>query len=42
MPKRYRDIVGDGGSNILAQVEEIGARVRARMARDEYRARMGL
>lgn len=33
MPKRYRDIVGDGGSNILAQVEEIGGRVRARMAR---------
>ncbi|MFQ5847042.1 MAG: P-loop NTPase [Candidatus Methylomirabilales bacterium] len=33
MPKRYRDIVGDGGSNILAQVEEIGSRVRARMAR---------
>jgi len=23
MPKRYRDITGDGGSNILAQVEEI-------------------
>ncbi len=33
MPKRYRDIVGDGGSNILAQVEEMGSRVRARMAR---------
>ena len=33
MPKRFRDIAGDGGSNILAQVEELGARVRARMAR---------
>lgn len=33
MPKRYRDIVGDGGSNILAQVEEFQARLRARMAR---------
>ena len=33
MPKRYRDIVGDGGSNILVQVEELQARLRARMAR---------
>lgn len=33
MPKRYRDIVGDGGSNIIAQVEEAQARLRARMAR---------
>jgi ATP-binding protein involved in chromosome partitioning len=32
MPKRYRDIVGDAGSNILAQVEEFQARLRARMA----------
>lgn len=31
MPKRYRDIVGDGGSDILAQVEELQARLRARM-----------
>jgi len=31
MPKRYRDIVGDGGTNILAQVEERQARLRARM-----------
>ncbi len=28
MPKRYRDIAGDGGS----QVEELQARLRARMA----------
>ncbi len=33
MPKRYRDIVGDGGSNIQAQVEEFQARLGARMAR---------
>lgn len=33
MPKRYRDIAGDGGSNILAQVAECQARLRARMAR---------
>ncbi len=33
MPKRYRDIVGDGGSKILAQVDEFQARLRARMAR---------
>jgi len=32
MPKRYRDIVGDGGSNIVAQVEERQARLRVRMA----------
>lgn len=33
MPKRYRDIVGDGGSDILGQVEAIQGRVQARMAR---------
>ncbi len=33
MPKRYRDIVGDGGSKILAQLDEFQARLRARMAR---------
>lgn len=33
MPKRYRDIAGDGGSNILAQVEEFQARLRERMGR---------
>jgi ATP-binding protein involved in chromosome partitioning len=33
MPKRYRDILGDGGSNILGQVEESEARLRSRMAR---------
>lgn len=30
--KRYRDIVGDGGSNIAGQVSEQQARLRARMA----------
>lgn len=33
IPKRYRDIVGDGGSNIVGQVEALTGRVRARMAR---------
>jgi ATP-binding protein involved in chromosome partitioning len=33
MPKRYRDIAGDGGSDVLVQVEEMSARLRARMAR---------
>ena len=32
MPKRYRDIVGDGGSNIVGQVEAQQARLRARLA----------
>ena len=32
MPKRYRDIAGDGGSNIVAQVEAQQARLRARLA----------
>jgi ATP-binding protein involved in chromosome partitioning len=32
MPKRYRDIVGDGGSNIVGQVETQQARLRARLA----------
>jgi len=32
MPKRYRDIAGDGGSNIAGQVTEQMARLRARMA----------
>ncbi len=32
MPKRYRDIVGDGGSNVAAQVAEHTARLRTRMA----------
>lgn len=32
MPKRYRDIAGDGGSNIAAQVGEQHARLRARLA----------
>jgi ATP-binding protein involved in chromosome partitioning len=31
MPKRYRDIVGDGGSNITGQVAEQQARLRARL-----------
>jgi ATP-binding protein involved in chromosome partitioning len=31
--KRYRDIVGDGGSDIAGQIEEREARLRARMAR---------
>jgi ATP-binding protein involved in chromosome partitioning len=30
--KRYRDIAGDGGSNIAAQVEQQQARLRARLA----------
>ena len=33
MPKRYRDIVGDGGSNIVGQVEAQQARLRERLAR---------
>jgi len=32
MPKRYRDIAGDGGSNIAGQVGEQHARMRARLA----------
>ena len=32
MPKRYRDIAGDGGSNIAGQVAEQVARLKARMA----------
>ncbi|MGE3536348.1 MAG: P-loop NTPase [Candidatus Tectimicrobiota bacterium] len=32
MPKRYRDIAGDGGSNVAAQVAEHTARLQARMA----------
>ncbi len=32
MPKRYRDIVGDGGSNVAAQVAEQTARLQARLA----------
>ena len=33
MPKRYRDIVGDGGSNIAGQVEAQQARLRERLGR---------
>ena len=33
MPKRYRDIAGDGGSNIVAQVERQQARLRERLSR---------
>jgi ATP-binding protein involved in chromosome partitioning len=32
MPKSYRDIAGDGGSNIVGQVEAQQARLRARLA----------
>jgi ATP-binding protein involved in chromosome partitioning len=32
MPKRYRDIVGDGGSNIVGQIEAQQARLRQRLA----------
>src|SRR5947199_4997267 len=32
MPKRYRDIAGDGGSNVAGQVAEQIARLKARMA----------
>ena len=32
MPKRYRDIAGDGGSNVAGQVAEQVARLKARMA----------
>jgi ATP-binding protein involved in chromosome partitioning len=32
MPKRYRDIAGDGGSNIAGQVEAQQSRLRARLA----------
>ena len=31
--KRYRDIVGDGGSNIAGQVEAQQARLRERLSR---------
>jgi ATP-binding protein involved in chromosome partitioning len=31
-PKRYRDIAGDGGSNIVGQVEAQQARLRARLS----------
>lgn len=33
MPKRYAEIVGDGGSNILAQVEEMAGRIPPRLLR---------
>jgi ATP-binding protein involved in chromosome partitioning len=33
VPKRYRDIVGDGGSNIVGQVEAQQARLRDRLGR---------
>ena len=32
MPKRYRDIAGDGGSNVAAQVSAQAERLKARMA----------
>jgi ATP-binding protein involved in chromosome partitioning len=32
MPRRYRDIAGDGGSNIAGQVQAQQARLRARLA----------
>ena len=32
MPKRYRDIAGDGGSNVAAQVSAQAERLRTRMA----------
>src|SRR5213076_3522374 len=32
VPKRYKDIVGGGGSNIEVQVSEQHARLRARLA----------
>jgi ATP-binding protein involved in chromosome partitioning len=32
MPKRYKDITGDGGSNIAGQVTEQHARLRARLS----------
>jgi hypothetical protein len=31
--KKYRDIGGDGGSNIVGQVEAQQARLRSRLAR---------
>src|SRR5262247_375270 len=31
MPKSYKDLVGDGGSNIVGQVTEQVARLQARM-----------
>lgn len=37
MPKRYAEIVGDGGSNILAQVAEMAGRIRARMAQIRWK-----
>jgi ATP-binding protein involved in chromosome partitioning len=36
MPKRYRDIVGDGGSNVAGQVAAQMARLSARMAGVKY------
>ena len=32
MPKRYRDVAGDGGSNVAAQVSAQAERLKARMA----------
>src|ERR671924_1453084 len=32
MPKRYKDVAGDGGSNIAGQVEQQHARLRERLA----------
>ena len=36
MPKRYRDVAGDGGSNVAGQVAEQMARLSARMAGVKY------
>ena len=37
MPKTYKDLVGDGGSNIVGQVTEQLARLRARMQSIKYK-----
>ncbi|MBI4640483.1 MAG: Mrp/NBP35 family ATP-binding protein [Candidatus Tectomicrobia bacterium] len=36
MPKKYSDIVGDGGSNIIGQVMEQAARLKARLSQVKH------
>ena len=35
--KTYEDIAGDGGSNIIEQVEALGEKLRARLDRIKYK-----
>ncbi len=35
--KTYEDLAGDGGSNIIEQVEALGEKLRARLDRIKYK-----